>query len=183
MSVHRIASRYAKSLLDLASERNELDKVRSDMDTFQSALQSRDFVLMLKSPMVHGDKKFNVVEAVFRDKMTPLTLEFIRIVIRKGREALLPEIAVAFDSQYRTLRNILSVRITSATPLESGVQDALSERIRAAGLASGEIHWETRVDPALIGGFVLELGDKRYDASVAHKLEDLRKTFRQNKTI
>lgn len=175
MSVNRIAHRYAKSLLDLAAERNQVEEVRADIDTFRSALQHREFVLMLQSPMIHGDRKFSVLQALFGDKISALTMEFFRICVRKGREGLLPDMAQAFIRQYRVMKRILSIRLVSASPLEAGVKEEIGQRIRRAGLAEGEIEWETSVDPALIGGFILELGDRRYDASIAHQLEKIRK--------
>lgn len=183
MSVNRIATRYAKSLLELARETGQTEAVRADMDTFRSALASRDFVLMLQSPMVHADKKVSVMNAVFEGKMSRLTLDFLRICARKGREGFLPEIAAAFEAQYRALKNILSARLVTAAPVDGDLQQVLADRIRQAGLASGEIEWETRVDEKLLGGFVLELGDLRYDASVARQLDQLRKEVRQKANI
>lgn len=183
MSVNRIATRYAKSLLDLARETGRTEAVRDDMETFRSALASRDFVLMLKSPMIHADKKISVMEAIFEGKLSPLSLDFLRICARKGREGLLPEIAGAFEAQYRALKNILSARLVTAAPVDGDLQQVLADRIRQAGLASGEIEWETRVDDKLLGGFVLELGDLRYDASVARQLDQLRKEVRQKANI
>jgi F-type H+-transporting ATPase subunit delta len=183
MSVNRIASRYAKSLLQLSLERGQLEVAQEDMATFRSALASRDFYLMLKSPLVHGDKKISILTAIFAGKISDLTLEFFKICIRKGREEFLPEMADAFAAQYRILKNILSVRIISASPLEAGVQDQIGQQLKSSGLATGEIQWDLKVDPSLIGGFVLELDDKRYDASVSHKLDQYRKEIRQKVTI
>lgn len=183
MSVNRIASRYAKSLLQLAQERDQLEVVQGDMDTFRSALANRDFYLLLKSPMVHGDKKISILKEIFAGKISELTMAFFAICIRKGREMYLPEMATAFGTQYRTLRNITSVRIISAAPLEKTEQDKIGQQLKSSGLASGEIQWELKVDPSLIGGFILELGDKRYDDSVSHKLDQYRKEIRQKVTI
>ncbi len=183
MSVNRIASRYAKSLLQLANERGQLEVVKEDVETFRSALANKDFYLLLKSPMVHGDKKISILKAIFSGKISELTMEFFAICIRKGREAFLPEMASAFGAQYRILRNITSVRITSAAPLEAGIQERIGAQLKSSGLASGEIQWELKVDPALIGGFILELGDKRYDDSVAHKLDEYRKEIRKKAII
>lgn len=183
MSVNRIASRYAKSLLELAVEKGQLDAVRADMDTFRSALANRDFTLLLKSPIVHADKKLAILDAIFKDKMNPLTLAFLRISVQKGREPFLTDMAGAFIEQYRELKGILSVRVLSATPLDASVLDRIREQLRQSGTASGEVQLENVVDPALIGGFILELGDRRYDASVARKLDLLRKEVQSKVTL
>lgn len=183
MSVSRIATRYAKSLLDLASEQGQLEAVHADMVSFAAALASRDLVLMLESPMIHADKKEKVLEALFGSRFSALTMSFFRICVRKGRESLLPDMTQAFAAQYRSRKNILAIRVTSATPLPDGARERIAAQVKAAGIASGEIEWDLRVDPALIGGFVLEMDDRRYDASIAHKLDQLRKEFRQNASI
>lgn len=183
MSVSRIATRYAKSLLDLATEQGQLEAVHADMVAFAAALGSRDLVLMLQSPMINADKKEKVFEALFGSRFSALTLAFFRICVRKGREGYLPDMAHAFAAQYRARKNILAIRVTSATPLPDGALERIASQVKAAGVSKGEIEWDLRVDPALIGGFVLELDDRRYDASIAHKLDQLRKEFRQNASI
>lgn len=183
MSVSRIASRYAKSLLDLAIEQGQLEAVHADMVAFATALGNRDLVLMLHSPMIHADKKDKVLEAIFGSRFSALTMSFFRICIRKGREGYLPDMAQAFAAQYRAKKDILAIRVTSATALPDGALERIAAQVKSGGVTKGEIEWDLRVDPALIGGFVLEMDDRRYDASIAHKLDQLRKEFRQNASI
>ncbi|MBK7344543.1 MAG: ATP synthase F1 subunit delta [Saprospiraceae bacterium] len=183
MSVNRIASRYAKSLLQLAEEQGQLEAVRADMDTFQSALSHREFYLLLKSPIVHADKKISILNAIFKDRLNPLTMAFLRISVQKGREPYLTEMSGAFIDQYREIKNILSLKVISASPLDEQVRNRIKEQVKASGLASGDIQLETVVNPDLIGGFILELGDKRYDASVSRKLDLLRKEINTKVTL
>lgn len=182
MSVHRIVTRYAKSILDLAREQNILEAVRQDFNSFRTAVDNRDFVLMLKSPLIHADKKIAIIDAIFKGKVQAMTLQFFHIVVRKGREQLLSEIAHAFEQQYREFKHILTVKLTTATPVDPAIQDRIGRQLTEAGIVSGEIHWETKTDPTLIGGFLLELDDKRYDASIAHKLAQLRKEVQLSST-
>jgi len=92
MSVIRIASRYAKSIIDLATERGELDTVLSDMKGMQEAVKNRDLYLLFKSPIVKSDKKLSVFNAIFDGKLSNLSSEFFKIIMRKGREQYIPEI-------------------------------------------------------------------------------------------
>ena len=183
MSVNRIASRYAKSLLELAVEQGKLEAVRADMDTFQSGMTQRDLYLLMKSPIVHADKKISILKAIFADKLDPLTLSFLNICVQKGREPYLTDMASAFVDQYRTKKNILSLKVTSATPLDEQVSNRIKEAVKASGAAKGEIQLDSVVDPSLIGGFVLELGDQRYDASILRKLDMLRKEINTKVTL
>jgi F-type H+-transporting ATPase subunit delta len=118
MSVHRIASRYAKSLLDLAVEQNKLEVITEDISSFQAALKNRDLYLLLKSPIVSVDKKKQIFKALFEDKYDELTLAFINILTTKGREQYMPEIASEYIHQYKHLKHISEVKLTTASAID-----------------------------------------------------------------
>lgn len=183
MSVTRIATRYAKSLLDLAIDQKAVEPVHADMDTLQSAVKNRDLYLMLKSPIVHADKKIAVLHAILEGKINPLTMAYLDLLVNKGREMYIPEISAEFIRQYKTLKRITSVRVTSASPLSDAVLDSLRKKLLAGGLTTENLDIETRIDPELIGGFVLEFDNKRYDASVVNKLAELRSEFLKNQYV
>src|SRR6186997_764435 len=93
----RLAARYAKSLLDLAVEQHVLDATLQDMQTLdQVCKQSRDFVIMLRSPVIKPGMKSAALNAVIGDKLQPLSKAFTTLLVNKGRESVLPEIATAF---------------------------------------------------------------------------------------
>ena len=178
MSVSRIAGRYAKSLLDLAQEQGKLDTILADVQSFKEATTNRDLLLMLKSQIINTDKKRSVVSAIFGDRLDQLTNAFIDIIMRKGREQYLPEICDEFVNQYRGLKNITSATVTSAVALNEATLTKIKNKIMSEMTdGAGEVEVITKVDPALIGGFVIEVGDRLYDASVAHKLGKLKKEF------
>lgn len=180
MSVTRIATRYAKSLIDLAIEQGKLEQVNADMNALGAAAKNRDLYLFLKSPIIHADKKNAALDALFKGKIDSLTLLYLNLLVNKGREAYLPEIAAEFSVQYKTLKKITTVTVTSAEPLSEAVLSALKAKLLGSGGISENLELVTKVDPALIGGFVLEFDNKRYDASAAHKLDELRAQFTQN---
>ncbi len=180
MSVTRIATRYAKSLMDLAVEQGKLEVVQTDMQTLHTASQNRDLFLLMKSPIIHADKKIAVLDALFKGKLDPLTMLYLQLLVTKGREGYLPEISAEFASQYKVLNKITSVTVTSAAPLSEEVLNDLRKKLLASGVTSENLDVTTKVDPELIGGFVLEFDNKRYDTSIAHKLEVLKKQFTQN---
>lgn len=183
MSVHRVASRYAKSLIDLAKEQNELETIKGDMESFQKASQQRDFYLLLKSPIVNPTKKGQILKALFNDKYNKMTMAFMNIVLNKGREEYLPEIATAFMDQYKAFKRISTVKLITSAPLSAENLEKIRQKIQADSPKGETIEVETSVDPSLIGGFVLEYDHQRYDASVAHKLDSLRKEFKDNQYI
>lgn len=180
MSVVRIATRYAKSLLDLSIERGSLEPVNSDMATLRSALQNKDLALLLKSPIIQADKKISAIDAIFKGKLDELTLAYLHLLINKGREPYLADIATEFGNQYKILKKITAVKVTTAVPMTDEVLNSIKIKIQQSGIAMENLEIQSTVDPKLIGGFVLEFDNKRYDASVLHKLDQLKSEFSKN---
>jgi F-type H+-transporting ATPase subunit delta len=171
----RLATRYAKSLLDLCVEQNSLEATLKDMQVINSiCTQSHDFALMLKSPIISGDKKLSVISIVLKNyNISILTNAFINLLVVKGRELNLPEIAGAFVTQYNALKNIRTVTLTTAAPMSNEIKSSLVAKI-AGYMPKDTVDLKTNVDESLIGGFVLEVEDKLYDASVKKSLNDVR---------
>jgi len=183
MSAIRLASRYAKSLIDLAQERGELDSVFGDMTALNNAIQSnRDLWLLLKSPVVTTDKKLGVIKRVFGDMFSTTTSAFVDLITKKRRETYLPEIATSFLEQYKQNNKITSAKLTTATALTDSllaqVQDIVLQQT-----GKRQVELETVVDPSLIGGFILEFEDKLFDSTISHKLDKLKRGFQKNKYI
>src|SRR4051812_44160452 len=113
----RLATRYAKSLLDLAVERNSLENTLKDMQLLSHICeQSQDFAIMLRSPVIPGAKKMAVVKQLLEGRnVSDLTQAFVNLLVTKGRESNLQEIASAFQVQYNELKNIRTVKLTTAT--------------------------------------------------------------------
>ncbi len=180
MSVTRIATRYAKSLIELAIEQGKLEQVSTDVHTLNAAARNRDLYMMLKSPIIHADKKIAVLDAIFKGKVDTLTLAYLHLLVNKGRENYIPEITSEFVVQYKVLKKITTVTVTTATPLSDAVLDELKKKLLASDITSDNLEVLTKTDPELIGGFVLQFDNKRYDASVSHKLEELNSQFLKN---
>lgn len=180
MSLTRIASRYAKSILDLAKERGELETVLADMETVQKAMESRDLVLLLKSPVVKTDKKSKIFNMIFEGKLSKLSIEFFNIVMRKGREMYIPNIVTEYIEAYKKLKKISSISLTTAEALDPSIIEAIENKLLASDATEEKVDIESHVDPSIIGGFIIEIGDKLYDDSVKGKLDKLKKSFTKN---
>lgn len=179
----RLAERYAKSLMDIASEQGKLDAIYSDMvGIHQLCKDSKDFLMLMRSPVVKADTKNNIVHALLEGKVDGVTKAFVQLIINKGREFFLPEIATAFVSQYKKKNNITEVTLTTAEPLEEGVLTVLKEKVQAQ-LQDKTIDLTTKVDANLIGGFVLEANNNLFDASVLRDLNDIKKQFLKNEYV
>lgn len=183
MSNPRLAGRYAKSLLDLSIEQNQLEKVYTDIKLLQSICRSNaDFVTMLKSPIIASDKKEKIIEAVTSGKVSNLTASFLKLLINKTREYSLPEIVKAFISQYNKMNDIHQVKLTTAVAVSDGVKNAIVEKIKSS-TPFKKIELETEVKDELIGGFTLEMGDTLIDASILRDLNDVKHQFKNNEYL
>ncbi len=181
MSVQRIASRYAKSLISLAREMGKLDRVREDLQAFSKAMKEvRELEQLMKSPIVKADKKMAVVKQGFEQVFDPLTMHFFEVLARKGRESYVPAITAEFEQQYRKIKHISTVLLRSAKPLPDALVQKISEKLKQAGKVEEHVEIEAKTDPSLLGGFVLEFDGTVYDASVRRRLEQLRKAFEDN---
>jgi F-type H+-transporting ATPase subunit delta len=179
----RLATRYAKSLIDLAIERGELEKVFADMKWLNSVCKTnRDFVNLLRSPIIKGDTKKKIMEAVTNGRISEMTAAFNRLLITKGRESNLPEITSAFITAYKLKKNIQTIKLTTAAPVTDAVKEAIITQVKkSAGFQNVEL--EEKVNPDIIGGFVLQVDDKLIDASIAYDLKAIARQFENNDFI
>ncbi len=179
----RLAGRYAKSIIDLAVEKDQLDVVYEDMLHLQSVIKlSREFVNLLKSPIIKADKKQNVLDAVTKGKVGVLTASFNELMIKKGREGYLPEIVTAFIDMYNGIKGIHKVKLTTAQSVSEELKQSIIDKITASTPLQ-IIEMEAQVDEALIGGFVLEFDNNLVDASISRDLKDVKKQFQDNSYI
>lgn len=176
----RLAYRYAKSILDLAQEQNVLDQVVEDMQLIQTTTRnSPELAQLLRSPIVKADKKNDILKAIFNSRLSKLSQAFIQLITNKGREGFLPQIAAAFIDQYREMKRIRIGTLITAAPASDSLKQALKAKAEAA-LPGYTVELEAKVDPSIIGGFILEIGDRSVDASVRRDLGEVRKQFKDN---
>jgi F-type H+-transporting ATPase subunit delta len=176
MSELTVGARYAKSLIDLAEELNTLEAVKTDMDLFVHTLKANtELQAVLRNPIISHDKKINILEAVFADNISKATDSFFKIMINKSRGELLYFAAQEFVNQYNIKKNIVKANITSATPLSADNEAKITALLKTE--TGANIILQTKVDPSLIGGFVLTVGDRQVNTSIADKLKKLKSDF------
>jgi F-type H+-transporting ATPase subunit delta len=179
----RLAGRYAKSLIGLSIEKNQLESVYKDMLYLQSICKSnRDFVSLLKSPIIKGDKKQTIMQAVTDGKISEMTAGFNRLLIKKGRESNLPEIVTAFIEQYKNFSEIHTIKLTTASPISEELKQEIVSKVRSQ-TPMKNVEVVTEVNGDLIGGFVLQIGDILIDSSIIYDLNTIRKQFLNNDFI
>ncbi len=177
MNNPRLAGRYSKSLIDLAIGQNQLDVIYNDIKFLKAVFKSNpDFVALLDSPIIKADKKEKIVAAVINGKVNKLTDSFIQLLIRKGRETNLPEIADTFIDQFNAIKGIRKVKITTATAISDAAKKSIVEKANAAS-GVNSIELETVVKEELIGGFILETENRLVDASISRDLREVKRQF------
>jgi F-type H+-transporting ATPase subunit delta len=183
MNNPRLAGRYAKSLIDLAKELNQVDIVCTDMKFVQSICKSNpDFVSVLRSPIIKPGTKEKIIESITTGRVNITTSSFIRLLVRKGRETNLPEIANAYIEQFNTLRNIHRLKIITAGPISDDLKNDIVGSVKAS-TSFQNIEVETAIKEELIGGYVLEMEGALIDASILKDLKDIKKQFMDNQYI
>lgn len=179
MNESKLSRRYAKSLIDLATERNEIDAVFNDMQLIHSAIQgSRDLAMFLKNPIINTDKKQNVIAALFSQKVSAITFSFLKIITSKKRESYLDGIVRSFIEMYRDSKGITSAQVFTPVKLDEKLKSEILAYLAAE--TKRKIEMTETIDPSIIGGFILRWDDKQVDASVSRKLRLLRMDFSEN---
>ena len=183
MIIAPVAYRYANSLLLLATEHGTLEGTSADMRLVSKVCAAEpELRLLLKSPVVKPDKKDKILDLVFAGRIGEVTARFISILVRKGREALLPDVAAAFTELYRQQQGLITCEVRSAVPLSAEARERVRE-LAASKFPDKTITLSEKVDPSLIGGVVVRIGDEQLDGSVSRRLHELRREFAKNPYI
>lgn len=175
--MEEIAEVYARSLFEVASELHKLDVIREQLAQFAEALaQNRDMAMFLFSPYFSiEEKKDGLRRSV--DAADPIFLNFLDALIERHRMPVIYRIRADFDTLYDKHRKLLPVELTSAVELDPKLVESLGARI---GEQTGnEIELSSKVDPGIVGGIVLRVGNFILDASIRTRLEQLRREVAQ----
>lgn len=167
---------YAEAMLDLAEEQGQSDALLEELKDLAGSLdQSPKLEHFLASPLVDEEGRARVIEELFRGQASDLLVDSLQVINRKGRLAQLRAIAEAYRRAHRDLRGWVDVHVRTAVPLSTGLRGRLADSI--AAFTGRKPALFEKVDPALIGGMVVEVEGKKIDASVASRLRDLSETL------
>jgi F-type H+-transporting ATPase subunit delta len=168
----KAAGRYAQALLELALEQNKVEQVLADLNyLLQVNNESAEFQLLLKSPIVKSDKKIAIFRELF-GQFEDLSSSFVSMIINKGREKDLALIAIAFDNLVKAHKGIIPVTLTTAVPVDEATKKIILDKVQAS--VNGTLEVTEKIDKSLIGGFIIRMGDKQFDASVANQFSELK---------
>jgi F-type H+-transporting ATPase subunit delta len=178
MSELTVASRYAKALMDLSVEQKSLEETKNDMELFHHTLRANpELKAVLANPIVSHQKKIKILDEVFAARVNKTSIAFFKLMINKSRGEVLYTTSAEFVNLYDIKKNIIKATVVSATALsDTNKQKMITDIQTATGCT---VKLDAKVDPNLIGGFVLTVGDRQVDTSIANDLGKLKKEFAQ----
>ncbi len=179
MRVNLLAKRYAQAVFDLALETKTVDRVAQDMKLVGSVLdENRELRKMMTNPVLDASKKIKVIKALFGPHVHELSLRFLNLITRKGREQFIQGICSAFDTIFMEYKNIMRANLTTAVPADAAIRKSIIASLHT--MTDKDVELKEIVNEEIIGGFVLQMEDYQYDASVENQLRKLRKNFAEN---
>lgn len=179
MLTSKVAKRYAQGLIDFSQEAGLTESVFSEMQDVVKILDaSKELRSFFASPIIDGKKKIGIASEIFKD-FSPVSKNIISLVIKQGRETHLRDIAQEFINKVEQMRGIQKVTLTTASPLS---QSNIDEILKSSHLVkdSSKFSLSININPDILGGYILRVGDQQIDASVKSKLNNIRKEFQLN---
>lgn len=171
---NKIARRYAKSLLLLSRELGQLETVFAEMELIRRTVQeNHDLRVLFRSPVVPKDKKLSIFNSIFGKEVGKVVGGFFAILTKNNREYLAEDIAVSFGDLYREDKKVLSATVTTAVEMDAEFDAQMKKLV--SNLEHETIEITQQINPDIIGGLVVRVGDKQIDMSVARQLRDIKK--------
>ena len=178
----RAALRYAKATLDLAKEKGLADKVNNDLLLIEKTIsENPDLLGMLNNPIIKSKTKKSALNQIFAKKVEGITMNLINLLIENKRLPLSPLVAKEYSILYNELIGVEVAQVTSAIPLTKELEVQILKKIKQ--ISDKKITLKNIIDPSIIGGFILRVGDKQFDSSVSNQLNSLLSNFKDNHYI
>ncbi|TNF70723.1 MAG: ATP synthase F1 subunit delta [Acidobacteria bacterium] len=167
-----IARVYAQALLGLAESSGEVDQILEELLQLGSLMdEAPELGDYLQSPLVKEESRREAVESLFRGRLSDLLVDTLQVMNRKGRLELIHALVEAYRQEYEVLRGQVDVRITTAIPLSDRVRQRL--RVTTSKLTGKEAQLVEKIEPSILGGMILQIGDGKMDTSIARKIRKL----------
>jgi len=171
--MEEIAAVYARSLFEVAQEQNKLDPIRDQLGEFADALDdTRELQVFFFSPYFSTAEKVDGLDRTVSDA-DPVVVNFLKLLIENHRMPVIFRVRREFDQLWQEENKLLPVQVTSAVELDPGTVSQIGDRI--AEQTGRKVELSAIVDPDVLGGLVVRVGNSILDASIRNRLEQLRK--------
>ena len=179
MLTSKVAKRYAQGLLNFTQESGNTDSVFTEMgDIVKTIEKSKELQSFFASPIIDVKKKVSIALEIFKD-FSPVTKSMLQLIIKQGRESQMQNIAQEYINKVEDMNGVQRITITSASALSS---ENISNILKSAELVNHDNKFDVKsiINPEILGGYILRVGDQQVDASVKSKLSKLKKEFQLN---
>ena len=182
MSTEIVADKYSSAMLELAQEQGNLVTTEENLLYVASVLNEQpELVGFINNPIVEADAKISLLGKVFGTAVEKTVLHFMYVMVKRGRYRYLQGTIRAFIKKSREARGILEAIVTVAEPLTDTLRDDVQAKLQA--MTGKDVIVSVRQDPRIMGGIIIQIGDKRIDGSIARRLDELKKTLVRTDSI
>lgn len=177
--MNRAALRYAKATINLAEGQQKTTEVNKDMLLISQTINdSTELQSFLNSPISKADAKLQVINSIFKNQLDSITQDVLKLLVSNKRLTLLPFVAKQYINLFEKLQGVEIAKVTTAIPLSTDLESKILTKVKE--LTNKKVSLENIIDESIIGGFILQIGDKQFDASITGKLNNLRRNFETN---
>ena len=182
MSIEIVADKYSSAMFELAQEQNKLELMEEQLGYVASVMVDQpELRSFIENPIVTEDAKIKLISKIFDSSIDKVALHFIYVMIKRGRYRYIASAIEAFIKKSRAARGILEATVTVAEPITADVEASVQAKLRE--VTGKDVILSVRQDPSIMGGIVIQVGDKRIDGSVARRLEELEKSLLRTNSI
>lgn len=175
----RVAVRYAKALFELVLEKDLVEEVYADMMLINDVFKSnKEFRLVMANPVVRTDKKLSILHQIFGDHLQKISILFLDIITKSGRENIIMQISEQYIEFYKKHKGIITTSLKTVIKIDDDIRTQLIELLEKQ--TGAKIDLIEGIDESLIGGFVFKYDNLEYDASIRKQIQQMKKEFESN---
>ena len=171
----RASLRYAKALFETAKKQAVVNDVKQDLELLNSIIcQKTEFFNLIHNPTIKRNTKEGLLLKIFKNKIQDLTMQFLLLLLKKGRESILQQVIDHYIDLDMENRGVLLAELISAKPISETTKSAIKTKISA----TRKVQLTEKIDKSILGGFIINIGDSQYDASVRKKINNVKRAFK-----
>ena len=179
MSGSRAAIRYAKAVLQEAVANKSQDQLFAEMQSVHQTIEaSKDLRSMLKSPIIKAADKKAALLKIFEGH-SDTTKPFINLLVDNQRASILNDVSTSYIELYNEAKGVKMAQVTTAVPLTGDLEAKVLAKVKEV-TGSDQVTIENKIDPSIVGGFILRVGDLQYNASIANQLSNIKREFNKS---
>lgn len=181
MKPNLLVHRYAKALLELAIQKNVVDKVLYDLLLVKKTIEgNKELNILIQEPFVTKVRKISILKKLFGERVDAITIDFLSLLIEKNRDTIITNVYDEYYELYLEYKKIAVVTVTTAVAIDEKTTSRIVDIIRHKIVNKDSIDTKNVIDSSIIGGFIVSYKDYEYDASIKHTLKRLGSVFEDN---